>query len=251
MDPPTDGDDVARVVPLRRRDGDLKVVPPVRDSLPRERAAFDPEIEPGDVILKRRLRRRLIAQLGELARPPLSPRLPRPAICLPGPRAAVLGAVLVLAGVAAVAVIEASQSTKSSPRAGGLAKGEHRAQVSKVQPKAVAKHVAETRPRSQKHHRPTVHRHTRTQASANHLATRSTSASESNARPAETTASTYSSGSGQSASTDTSSSPPHYTPAPTPTYTPSSRSGQAASGSRSTPAYGPSGALAPGSSPNG
>ena len=48
MDSPTDGDELARVVPLRRRDRELTATPAARGSLPRERAPFDPEIEPGD-----------------------------------------------------------------------------------------------------------------------------------------------------------------------------------------------------------
>ena len=48
MDSPVDGDELARVVPLRRRDRELNAAPGARGSLPRERAPFDPEIEPGD-----------------------------------------------------------------------------------------------------------------------------------------------------------------------------------------------------------
>ena len=48
MDPPADGDELARVVPLRRRDRDHAAAPGARGTLPRERAPFDPEIEPFD-----------------------------------------------------------------------------------------------------------------------------------------------------------------------------------------------------------
>src|SRR5271154_2678651 len=48
MDPPADGDELARVVPLRRRDRDHAAAPGARGTLPRERAPFDPEIEPLD-----------------------------------------------------------------------------------------------------------------------------------------------------------------------------------------------------------
>jgi hypothetical protein len=48
MDPPADGDELARVVPLRRRDRALTAAPGARGTLPRERAPFDPEIEPPD-----------------------------------------------------------------------------------------------------------------------------------------------------------------------------------------------------------
>jgi hypothetical protein len=57
MDPPADGDELARVVPLRRRDRELTAAPGARGSLPRERAPFDPEIEPGDIPSRRRLPR--------------------------------------------------------------------------------------------------------------------------------------------------------------------------------------------------
>ena len=56
MDSPTDGDELARVVPLRRRDRELTATPAARGSLPRERAPFDPEIEPGDTPTTRILR---------------------------------------------------------------------------------------------------------------------------------------------------------------------------------------------------
>ena len=46
MDSPADGDELARVVPLRRRDRELTAAPGARGTLPRERAPFDPEIEP-------------------------------------------------------------------------------------------------------------------------------------------------------------------------------------------------------------
>ena len=39
---------LARVVPLRRRDRELTAAPGARGTLPRERAPFDPEIEPDD-----------------------------------------------------------------------------------------------------------------------------------------------------------------------------------------------------------
>ena len=48
MDPPANGDELARVVPLRRRDRDHAAAPGARGTLPRERAPFDPEIEPLD-----------------------------------------------------------------------------------------------------------------------------------------------------------------------------------------------------------
>src|SRR5438105_3269745 len=118
MDPPTDGEDVARVIPLRRRDRDLNAAPPVREPLPRERAAFDPELEPGDVILKRRPRRRLMARLTELARR-RSPTLgsARARILATGPGVAVLAASLAVAAAAAVAVIASHGAKNLTPGA--------------------------------------------------------------------------------------------------------------------------------------
>ena len=52
LNPPSD-DDVAPVIPLRQRQATL-APPAPRRALPRERAAFDPELEPGDVALRRR-----------------------------------------------------------------------------------------------------------------------------------------------------------------------------------------------------
>ena len=69
MDSPTDGDELARVVPLRRRDRELTATPAARGSLPRERAPFDPEIEPGDTPTTRILRRRTCAAPQALRNP--------------------------------------------------------------------------------------------------------------------------------------------------------------------------------------
>lgn len=52
LDPPSDGDHVAPVVPLRRRQPPLAVIRGVRRALPRERAPFDPEIIPDDGLLE-------------------------------------------------------------------------------------------------------------------------------------------------------------------------------------------------------
>lgn len=54
MDSPADGEELARVVPLRRRDRELTAAPGARGSLPRERAPFDPEIEPNETLSRRR-----------------------------------------------------------------------------------------------------------------------------------------------------------------------------------------------------
>ena len=89
MNPPRD-DDVAPVIPLRQRQGDSAPTA-VRQPLPRERAAFDPELEPTDVTLRRRSHRRLVAHLSVHASR-------RPRLRVPAPRvAAVLVPAVVLA----------------------------------------------------------------------------------------------------------------------------------------------------------
>jgi hypothetical protein len=77
MDPPADGDELARVVPLRRRDRELTAAPGARGSLPRERAPFDPEIEPGDIPAKPRLPRTVALQLRRPTLRNLGVRRPR------------------------------------------------------------------------------------------------------------------------------------------------------------------------------
>ena len=121
MDSPTDGDELARVVPLRRRDRELTATPAARGSLPRERAPFDPEIEPGDTPTRRILARRT------------SPHLTRPAIRwprAPGPQDDRLAAtsrryfravLLTGAGGAAVATVAALTLLVLNPSPGSLA----------------------------------------------------------------------------------------------------------------------------------
>ena len=58
MNPPSDGDDVAKVTPLRRRDPRLVAVPPVRDPLPAESSVWDTG-DPGEPPLRRSRRRQL------------------------------------------------------------------------------------------------------------------------------------------------------------------------------------------------
>src|SRR5690349_7121966 len=108
MGPPTDGEDVARVIPLRRRASDGRPVASVRESLPREHAPFDPEIELGEIVLKRRRRRRLMARLSEVARR-RAPRwrLRRSRTPLADPRVVAIAAVSVaILSAAAVGAIE-------------------------------------------------------------------------------------------------------------------------------------------------
>lgn len=62
MNPPSDGDDIARVTPLRRRDPHLVAVPVVRDPLPAETSVWDTG-ELGDAELRRSRRRQIRAAL--------------------------------------------------------------------------------------------------------------------------------------------------------------------------------------------
>jgi hypothetical protein len=105
--PPGD-DDVAPVIPLRQRQNQPSAPPTPRKPLPRERAAFDPELEPADVALRRRGSPR--AALGRVSR--AAARLH----ARPG-RLATVGvlAAMAAAGVLA-AVILAQPLTSSSAR---------------------------------------------------------------------------------------------------------------------------------------
>jgi hypothetical protein len=58
LNPPSDGDDVAKVTPLRRREPRLVAVPPVRDPLPAESSVWDTG-DPGEPPLRRSRRRQL------------------------------------------------------------------------------------------------------------------------------------------------------------------------------------------------
>jgi hypothetical protein len=115
MDAPADGDELARVVPLRRRDRELTATPGARGmdrTLPRERAPFDPEIEPSEVLSAPRLPGRVSVRaacsaLG--ARKPPRPQSDRAAarswrypsaVLLTGAAGAALAAVVALAVLA-------------------------------------------------------------------------------------------------------------------------------------------------------
>ena len=58
LNPPGDGDNIAKVAPLRRREPHLVGLPRIRDPLPAESAPFDAELEPADVQLRRSRKRR-------------------------------------------------------------------------------------------------------------------------------------------------------------------------------------------------
>jgi hypothetical protein len=152
-----------------------------------------------------------------------------------------------------VAVLGSARSQKSNDRTTHAAIQHRPIHLAKVRPSPVVKPPAtSSRQRSHAGHRRPVPRRARAGAAGDHVTASSPSASGSSAATVETSAATSSSRPAQSAPTSASASQtPHYTSSPTPTRTRSSSSAQRASGSSKTPAYGASGALAPGSSPNG
>ena len=95
VNPPSDGDDVAKVTPLRRRDPHLVVLPTVRDPLPAESSVWDTD-DPGEPPLRRargRHLRRILTIVWRSVRSLLSIR-----------PLSVAGAGLVLACVAVTAI---------------------------------------------------------------------------------------------------------------------------------------------------
>ena len=76
MIPPHDGDDVAPVIPLRQRQGSALASPTKREPLPRERAAFDPELEGAEVMLRRPIRRRIGSRFSTILSSLRIPQLP-------------------------------------------------------------------------------------------------------------------------------------------------------------------------------
>jgi hypothetical protein len=121
LDPPSDGEEFSRVVPRRRRrQGHLTVLPPVRDPLPHESAAFDPELEPGEVILKPRLRRRLAARIAGVVPTGRLPGLPRLVVLRrAGHRRIAAGSAAAAALAVAAVLAVALPGSSSSSRAGG------------------------------------------------------------------------------------------------------------------------------------
>ena len=106
-------DDVAPVIPLRQRRSEPSAASTPRKLLPRERAAFDPELEPGDVVLRRRRPPR--AALGRVGQATGRLRVrPRPAAM-----AAVVAAMA--AGVLAAGVLGPQRLTSGGPRRSSIA----------------------------------------------------------------------------------------------------------------------------------
>ena len=121
MNQPTQELQRPRLSPLRRRDRELTATPAARGSLPRERAPFDPEIEPGDTPTRRILPRAIVSHLTRSAIP--WPRASgsqddRPAATSRRSSHAVL---MTGAGGAAVATVAALTLLVLNPSSGSLA----------------------------------------------------------------------------------------------------------------------------------
>jgi hypothetical protein len=117
MDSPADGDELARVVPLRRRDPELTATPTARGALPRERAPFDPEIDAFHIPTGHRMPRGTAIRVARSAL--WSRRVPRPRDQATGGTArryspAVLLTGAGVAGIAAVALLALLSSIPTS-----------------------------------------------------------------------------------------------------------------------------------------
>jgi len=228
LNPPSDGDDVAPVIPLRQRQGAEAPTQVERRPLPRERAAFDPEIESGDVSLRRAPRGQAISRLSAF-RPTLGQAMETARQRL------ALGAVAtgVMLALAALVLQPFGSSMTRKSAASSIAQHSSRA----PRPQAKRQTAAPKRPAKQQHK---VARRRRPASShRSHMATRSVAGASSYSPPATTARSSSTSGTAP-ASVPSQASPSAGSP-----------SAEPASSSTSPPAFGPSGALGPGSSPSG
>jgi hypothetical protein len=110
LKPPGD-DDFARVVPRRRRESHLTALPTIRDPLPSENAAFDPELESAAVALIQSRRRRLMT---------LFKRVAVRATARPLPAAVITGMVAVTALGALIAYASLNSGHVKHPSAATL-----------------------------------------------------------------------------------------------------------------------------------
>jgi hypothetical protein len=227
LNPPSDGDDVAPVIPLRQRQGGETPKQVERRPLPRERAAFDPEIESGDS-LQRSPRGQAISRLASF-RATL-----RQAMETPRQRLA-LGAVAtgVMFALAALVLQPFGSSVTRKSAASSIAQHSSPA----PRPQAKRRTAAPKRPAKQQHK---VARRRRPASShRSHMATRSVAGASSYSPPATAASSSPTSGTA---------------PASLPSQAARSSAGtsaEPASNSTTQPAFGASGALGPGSSPTG
>jgi hypothetical protein len=275
MDSPADGDELARVVPLRRRDRELTAAPGARGSLPRERAPFDPEIEPGEIPSRPRLPRTVARHVTRF--PLRSPRVPRrldetraaasqrysPTVVLTGAAGAGLAAVAVLALLASIL----NQSSPVPPpgvgslgrsaAAGALAPNKTGVLSASSNPLGVTGHAAARKAGAKGAIRPHRARlkSTRPRATHNRGGGRTLSINHQSALVASYTPAT-SATSSRAATPDTQSpATTNSTPPPVSASTPQqstspSRTSSSSGSSTNRPVFGEQGVLGPGSSPD-
>ncbi len=229
---PADGEHVARVIPLRRR-GIATLEPPMaREPLQAENAAFDPELEPTRITLRKRPTRRLMAPF---------------AFLLPGRVTAVTLSVAVLSAAAlvATAIVVTAPSARPVSRPDALARAEGGASVETApaaRPGAVRieRHLATAAEPARSGRRSSRHLY-RSRVRASHRANRVAAGHADQQQltpPSDPTV---------SATPPVTDTPTVATAAPASQAPASSSSSEAQSAS----AFGAAGVLGPGSSPNG
>lgn len=228
---PADGEHVARVIPLRRR-GIAALEPSVaREPLQAENAAFDPELEPTRITLRKRPTRRLMAPFAFLR----SVRVTAVTLSV---------AVLSAAALVATAIVVTTPSARPVSRRDALASAEGRASVETApaaRPGAVRieRHFATAAEPTRSGRRTPRHLY-RSRVRASHRANR---VAAGHADQQQLTPS----------SSPTVSATPPATDTPTTAAAPASQAPASSSSSeaQSASAFGAAGVLGPGSSPNG
>jgi hypothetical protein len=233
LNPPRDGDDIAPVIPLRQRRGAVPIPPSKREPLPRERAAFDPEIEAGEVALRRPWRRRVLIRFSS-ARPDLHVAW--------RPRASMVATVVPVAFLVVLSLV-VLPSFGSGPARTTASSGTVRQHAPSSGRTAPSPFISR---RTAAHHSPTSDRQHRTRRHASARATkpRRTVAS---AAPRASSGSTTATTSTPTVETATGSSSGGSAQSAAGSGTPTRQT----SSSGTTKPFGPNGALGPGSSPNG
>jgi hypothetical protein len=184
LNPPSDGDDIAKVTPLRRGNPHLAAVPRVRDPLPAETSVWDTD-EPGDPPLRRSRRQRVRGALtigwtsvrSQLTIRPLSAA--PPAVLL----ACIAAVTAVALGTGSGRVTKAHRTVASSPVPHGSSSAKVPAPAAHPAHRPTRK---ETRHRAQpaiRHRAQPAIRRQRTRADARRATTGQGSARTSNATP--------------------------------------------------------------------
>ena len=272
MDSPADGDELARVVPLRRRNRELTATPTARGTLPRERAPFDPELELLDIPSGHRMPRGTAIRLARSALQ--SRRAPRPRDRASGSRARRHSPVLILtgavvAGLAMVALLGFLISAPGPPAtpveslggrvtAGAFAPPKPEVLSASANPLGTGSDARVTktartvslRPRRARPDRSRA-RPTRTRSGTPNLASKSNrSVVVASYTPETSAADSRTAAPGtQSPAITTSTPPPTSTSTPQPS-TSTARATSSSGSSSNRPAFGEQGLLGPGSSPD-